>query len=32
MVFQNEEAFESVIKGLKDASEGKISELNLKSL
>jgi predicted DNA-binding transcriptional regulator YafY len=32
MVYQNEEAFESVIKGLKDASEGKISKLNLKSL
>ncbi len=31
-VFQNEEAFESLIRGIKDASEGKISKLNLKSL
>ncbi len=31
-LFQNEEAFESVKKGLKDASEGKISKLNLKDL
>jgi hypothetical protein len=29
-LFQNKEAFESVKKGLKDASEGKISKLNLK--
>ena len=29
-LFQNQEAFESVKKGLKDASEGKISKLNLK--
>jgi hypothetical protein len=27
-IFQNKEAFESVQKGLKDASEGKISKLN----
>lgn len=31
-LFRNEEAFESVKKGLKDASEGKISKLNLKDL
>jgi hypothetical protein len=31
-LFQNKEAFESVKKGLKDASEGKISNLNLKDL
>ena len=31
-LFQNEEALESVKKGLKDASEGKISKLNLKDL
>jgi len=31
-LFQNEEAFESVKKGIKDASEGKISKLNLKDL
>jgi len=31
-LFQNEEAFESVKKGLKDASEGKISKLNLEDL
>lgn len=30
--FKNKEAFESVKKGLKDASEGKISKLNLKDL
>jgi hypothetical protein len=29
-LFQNKEAFESVKKGLEDASEGKISKLNLK--
>jgi len=32
MVFQNEEAFESIVRGIEDASEGKISKLNLKSL
>lgn len=31
-LFQNKESFESVKKGLKDASEGKISKLNLKDL
>ena len=31
-LFRNKEAFESVKKGLKDASEGKISKLNLKDL
>ncbi len=31
-LFQNEEALESVKKGLKDASEGKISKLKLKDL
>jgi hypothetical protein len=31
-LFQNKEAFESVKKGLKDASKGKISKLNLKDL
>jgi hypothetical protein len=31
-LFKNEEAWESVKKGLKDASEGKISKLNLKEL
>ena len=31
-LFQNQEALESVKKGLKDASEGKISKLNLKDL
>jgi hypothetical protein len=31
-LFQNEEAFESVKKGIKDASERKISKLNLKDL
>jgi hypothetical protein len=31
-LFRNEEAFESVKKGLKEASEGKISKLNLKDL
>jgi len=31
-LFENEEAFESVRKGIKDASEGKISKLNLKDL
>jgi predicted neuraminidase len=31
-LFKNKEAFESVKKGLKDASEGKISKLNLKDL
>ena len=31
-LFQNEEAFESVKKGIKDASEGKVSKLNLKDL
>lgn len=31
-LFQNKEGFESVKKGLKDASEGKISKLNLKDL
>ncbi len=31
-LFQNEEAFESVKKGLKDASEGKISKLNPEDL
>jgi len=31
-LFRNKEAFESVKKGLKDASEGKISKLNLKNL
>jgi len=31
-LFQNKEAFESVKKGLRDASEGKISKLNLKDL
>ncbi len=31
-LFQNKEAFESVKKGLKDASEGKISKLDLKEL
>jgi hypothetical protein len=31
-LFQNKEAFESVKKGLKDASEGKISKLNPKDL
>ncbi len=31
-LFRNEEALESVKKGLKDASEGKISKLNLKAL
>lgn len=31
-LFQNEEALESVKKGLKDASEGKILKLNLKDL
>jgi hypothetical protein len=31
-LFRNEEALESVKKGLKDASEGKISKLNLKDL
>jgi hypothetical protein len=31
-LFQNEEAFKSVKKGLKDAAEGKVSKLNLKDL
>jgi hypothetical protein len=31
-LFRNEEAVESVKKGLKDASEGKISKLNLEDL
>ena len=31
-LFENEEALESVKKGLKEASEGKISKLNLKDL
>jgi hypothetical protein len=31
-LLQNEGAFESVKKGLKEASEGKISKLNLKDL
>jgi len=31
-LFQNKEAFESVQKGLKDASEGKITKLNLDEL
>ena len=31
-LFQNDEAFKSVKKGLKDASQGKISKLNLKDL
>ena len=31
-LFQNEEASKSVKKGLKDASEGKTSKLNLKDL
>ena len=31
-LFQNKEAFESVRKGVEDASEGKISKLNLKDL
>lgn len=31
-LFQNKEAFESVKKGLKDASKGKISKLNLRDL
>jgi len=31
-LFKNEEALESVKKGLKEASEGKISKLNLKDL
>lgn len=31
-LFRNEEALENVKKGLKDASEGKISKLNLKDL
>jgi len=31
-LFKNEEAFESVKKGLRDASQGKISKLNLKDL
>ena len=31
-LFQNGEVFESIKKGLKDASEGKISKLNLKDL
>jgi hypothetical protein len=31
-LFENEEAFESVKKGIKDAAEGKISKLNLKDL
>ncbi|MDP2970249.1 MAG: hypothetical protein Q8P64_13730 [Deltaproteobacteria bacterium] len=31
-LFRNEEALESVKKGLKDASEGKISKFNLKDL
>ena len=31
-LFRNEEVLESVKKGLKDASEGKISKLNLKDL
>ncbi len=31
-LFQNKEAFEHVKKGLKDASEGKISKLKLKDL
>jgi hypothetical protein len=31
-LFQNAEAFESIKKGVKDASEGKISKLNLKDL
>jgi hypothetical protein len=31
-LFRNEEALKSVKKGLKDASEGKISKLNLKDL
>ena len=31
-LFQNKEAFESVKKGLQDASKGKISKLNLKDL
>ena len=31
-LFQNEETFESVKKGIKDASERKISKLNLKDL
>ena len=31
-LFQNKEAFESVIKGMRDACEGKISRLNFKDL
>ena len=31
-LYKNEEAFESVQKGLKEASEGKISKLNLDEL
>ena len=31
-LFQNKEAFESVKKGLKEASEGKLSKLNLEDL
>ena len=31
-LFRNEEALKSIKKGLKDASEGKISKLNLKDL
>ena len=31
-LYKNEKAFESVQKGLKDASEGKISKLNLDKL
>jgi len=31
-LFRNEEAFESVKKGIKDASERKISKMNLKDL
>jgi len=31
-LFQNSEAFESVQKGLKDASEGKITKINLDEL
>jgi hypothetical protein len=31
-VYENEEALESVQKGLKDAAQGKISKLNLQDL
>jgi len=31
-LFQNKEALESVMEGLEDASEGRISELNLDEL